>query len=323
MAVKRGGLGKGLDSMIPVLDSTATKKKTGRTAIDKEALQNAAKEAHKHQKEKMEFEGKPGEQVQIVKLTKVEPSREQPRKQFDADALQELAESIKQFGVLQPLLVQKKEDYYEIIAGERRWRASKLAGLKEVPVIVKEFTEQEAVEISLIENIQREDLNPTEEAMAYKRLMEEFHLKQDAIAERVSKSRTAVTNSMRLLKLDDRVQQMLIDEMISTGHARALLALESKDAQAEAAVKVFDEKLSVRETERLVKELLNPVQKKEEKPKNQAEELVYKNLEEKIKQIIGSKVAINRRTDNKGKIEIEYYSQEELERIVELLETIG
>lgn len=323
MAVKRGGLGKGLDSMIPILDSTATKKKTGRTAIDKEALQNAAKEAHKHQKEKMEFEGKPGEQVQIVKLTKVEPSREQPRKQFDADALQELAESIKQFGVLQPLLVQKKEDYYEIIAGERRWRASKMAGLKEVPVIVKEFTEQEAVEISLIENIQREDLNPIEEAMAYKRLMEEFHLKQDAIAERVSKSRTAVTNSMRLLKLDDRVQQMLIDEMISTGHARALLALESKDAQAEAAVKVFDEKLSVRETERLVKELLNPVQKKEEKPKNQAEELVYKNLEEKIKQIIGSKVAINRRTDNKGKIEIEYYSQEELERIVELLETIG
>lgn len=323
MAVKRGGLGKGLDSMIPILDSTATKKKTGRTAIDKEALQNAAKEAHKHQKEKMEFEGKPGEQVQIVKLTKVEPSREQPRKQFDADALQELAESIKQFGVLQPLLVQKKEDYYEIIAGERRWRASKLAGLKEVPVIVKEFTEQEAVEISLIENIQREDLNPIEEAMAYKRLMEEFHLKQDAIAERVSKSRTAVTNSMRLLKLDDRVQQMLIDEMISTGHARALLALESKDAQAEAAVKVFDEKLSVRETERLVKELLNPVQKKEEKPKNQAEELIYKNLEEKIKQIIGSKVAINRRTDNKGKIEIEYYSQEELERIVELLETIG
>ena len=323
MAVKRGGLGKGLDSMIPVLDSTATKKKTGRTAIDKEALQNAAKEAHKHQKEKMEFEGKPGEQVQIVKLTKVEPSREQPRKQFDADALQELAESIKQFGVLQPLLVQKKEDYYEIIAGERRWRASKLAGLKEVPVIVKEFTEQEAVEISLIEYIQREDLNPIEEAMAYKRLMEEFHLKQDAIAERVSKSRTAVTNSMRLLKLDDRVQQMLIDEMISTGHARALLALESKDPQAEAAVKVFDEKLSVRETERLVKELLNPVQKKEEKPKNQAEELVYKNLEEKIKQIIGSKVAINRRTDNKGKIEIEYYSQEELERIVELLETIG
>lgn len=259
----------------------------------------------------------------FLKVNEVEPNRDQPRKEFDEDALLELADSIKQYGVLQPLIVQKKAGYYEIIAGERRWRAAKLAGVKEIPVIIKEYTEQEIVEISLIENIQREDLNPIEEAMAYKRLMEEFHLKQDAIAERVSKSRTAVTNSMRLLKLDDRVQQMLIDEMISTGHARALLALESKDAQVEAAVKVFDEKLSVRETERLVKELLNPVQKKEEKPKNQAEELVYKNLEEKIKQIIGSKVAINRRTDNKGKIEIEYYSQEELERIVELLETIG
>ena len=301
MAVKRGGLGKGFDSLIPDTGKTAEKEKK-------------VKVVEKVVEKPIEIK---------LKINQVEPNREQPRKVFDEESLQELAESIKQFGVLQPLLVQKKEDYYEIIAGERRWRASKLAGLKEVPVIVKEFTEQEAVEISLIENIQREDLNPIEEAMAYKRLMEEFHLKQDAIAERVSKSRTAVTNSMRLLKLDDRVQQMLIDEMISTGHARALLALESKDAQAEAAVKVFDEKLSVRETERLVKELLNPVQKKEEKPKNQAEELVYKNLEEKIKQIIGSKVAINRRTDNKGKIEIEYYSQEELERIVELLETIG
>ena len=303
MALKRG-LGKGLDSLIPtnVMMESEVKHATVSTASSAE-------------------EGKDG--TLMVKLSKVEPNREQPRKNFDEDSLQELAESLKQFGMLQPILVQNRGDYYEIIAGERRWRAAKIAGLKEVPVIVRELTDQEIVEISLIENIQREDLNPIEEAMAYKRLMEEFHLKQDAIAERVSKSRTAVTNSMRLLKLDDRVQQMLIDEMISTGHARALLALESKDAQAEAAVKVFDEKLSVRETERLVKELLNPVQKKEEKPKNQAEELVYKNLEEKIKQIIGSKVAINRRTDNKGKIEIEYYSQEELERIVELLETIG
>ena len=298
------GLGKGLDSLIPnALGETKTKKETAA---------------------KSKTETTEGEEPQtLVKITKVEPNREQPRKNFDEDALQELADSIKQFGLLQPILVQDRKDYYEIIAGERRWRAAKLAGLKEVPVIIRNYTEQEIVEISLIENIQREDLNPIEEAMAYKRLLKEFNLKQDEVAERVSKSRTAVTNSMRLLKLDDRVQQMLIDEMISTGHARALLALESKDAQAEAAVKVFDEKLSVRETERLVKELLNPVQKKEEKPKNQAEELVYKNLEEKIKQIIGSKVAINRRTDNKGKIEIEYYSQEELERIVELLETIG
>ena len=321
MAGRKNGLGRGLDALFPEKKSAVkepVKKTTAKTenktvATEKETTGTKEKSnTAEHKKTAM-----------IVKISSVEPNVNQPRKQFDEDALLELSESIKQYGVLQPLLVSDKKDYYEIIAGERRWRAAKLAGLKEVPVIVKEFTEQEAVEISLIENIQREDLNPIEEAMAYKRLMEEFHLKQDAIAERVSKSRTAVTNSMRLLKLDDRVQQMLIDEMISTGHARALLALESKDAQAEAAVKVFDEKLSVRETERLVKELLNPVQKKEEKPKNQAEELVYKNLEEKIKQIIGSKVAINRRTDNKGKIEIEYYSQEELERIVELLETIG
>ena len=300
MAGKRNGLGKGLDSLIP-----------NKTVKEESASQQ------KVSKEKQEKNVGSGEI--LVKINEVEPNREQPRKEFDEDSLMELADSIRQFGILQPLLVQKKKDYYEIIAGERRWRAAKLAGIKDVPIIVKNYTDQEIVEISLIENIQRENLNPIEEAMAYKRLMEEFHLKQDAIAERVSKSRTAVTNSMRLLKLDDRVQQMLIDEMISTGHARALLALESKDAQAEAAVKVFDEKLSVRETERLVKELLNPVQKKEEKPKNQAEELVYKNLEEKIKQIIGSKVAINRRTDNKGKIEIEYYSPDELDRIVGLM----
>ena len=323
MAVKRGGLGKGLDSMIPVLDSTATKKKTGRTAIDKEALQNAAKEAHKHQKEKMEFEGKPGEQVQIVKLTKVEPSREQPRKQFDADALQELAESIKQFGVLQPLLVQKKEDYYEIIAGERRWRASKLAGLKEVPVIVKEFTEQEAVEISLIENIQREDLNPIEEAMAYKRLIDEFHLKQDEIAERVGKSRTAVTNAMRLLKLSEKVQQMLIDEMITAGHARAILAISDKEKQESVAMKVFDEKLSVRETEALVKRMLEPPKTEKKSKFSSAEDAIYESLEEKMKSIMGTRVQIHRKKNDKGKIEIEYYSKDELERIIDLFESIG
>ena len=262
------------------------------------------------------------DKVVMVKIAEVEPSRKQPRKQFDEDALLELAESIKQFWVLQPLLVQKKEDYYEIIAGERRWRASKLAGIKDIPVMVKDFSDQEAVEISLIENIQRENLNPIEEAAAYKRLMEEFHLKQDTIAERVSKSRTAVTNSMRLLKLDERVQQMLIDEMLTTGHARALLAIEDKELQYAAAVKVFDEKLSVRETEKLVKDVLNPHQKDTEKEKDRAQELVYQQLEEKIKGIIGSKVAIRRRSKDKGRIEIAYYSQEELERIVELLETI-
>ena len=312
MTVRKGGLGRGLDAMI---SETAVKPKT---AVTKKAAVRTTKETKKDTEEKVKEEGS----VLIVKMTQIEPNRSQPRKQFDEDALLELSESIKQFGVLQPLLVQKKGDYYEIIAGERRWRASKLAGLKEVPVIVKDFSEQETVEISLIENIQRENLNPIEEAAAYKRLMEEFHLKQDVIAERVSKSRTAVTNSMRLLKLDERVQQMLVDEMLTTGHARALLAIENKDEQHAAAVKVFDEKLNVRETEKLVKLLLNPAEPKPEKEKNSAEDLVYEQLEEKIKGIIGSKVAIRRKNRDKGKIEIEYYSQEELERIVELLETV-
>lgn len=197
-----------------------------------------------------------------MKISMIEPNREQPRKKFDEDALQELSESIKQYGILQPLLVSDKKDYYEIVAGERRWRAAKMAGLKEVPVVVKEFSTQEIVEISLIENIQREDLNPVEEAMAYKRLIDEFHLKQDEIAERVSKSRTAVTNSMRLLKLDSRVQQMMVDEMISAGHARAILAISDPEQQYNAAMKVFDEKLSVRETEKLVKSILTPTKKK-------------------------------------------------------------
>lgn len=312
MTVRKGGLGRGLDAMI---SETAVKPKT---AVTKKAAVRTTKVTKKDTEEKVKEEGS----VLIVKMTQIEPNRSQPRKQFDEDALLELSESIKQFGVLQPLLVQKKGDYYEIIAGERRWRASKLAGLKEVPVIVKDFSEQETVEISLIENIQRENLNPIEEAAAYKRLMEEFHLKQDVIAERVSKSRTAVTNSMRLLKLDERVQQMLVDEMLTTGHARALLAIENKDEQHAAAVKVFDEKLNVRETEKLVKLLLNPAEPKPEKEKNSAEDLVYEQLEEKIKGIIGSKVAIRRKNRDKGKIEIEYYSQEELECIVELLETV-
>ena len=258
----------------------------------------------------------------LVKISKVEPNRTQPRKQFDEDALVELSESIKQFGILQPLLVSDKGDYYEIIAGERRWRAAKLAGLKEVPVIIKEFNDQQVVEISLIENIQREDLNPIEEAMAYKRLINEFKLKQDSIAERVSKSRTAVTNSLRLLKLDERVQQMLIDEMISAGHARAILAISDKDKQASVAMKVFDEKLSVRETEKLVKHIVEPPKKKAEKQVKTAEDAIYESLEEKMKGIVGTRVFIHRKKNNKGKIEIEYYSRDELERIIELFESI-
>lgn len=305
MAVRKtGGLGRGLDALIPA-----------KAASEKETVKKP------QTKTKAEKNTTPVTAEKKVKISSVEPNRSQPRKHFDEDALLELAESIKQYGVLQPLLVSDKKGYYEIIAGERRWRAAKIAGLKEIPVIVKEFTEQEVVEISLIENIQREDLNPIEEAMAYKRLLDEFHLKQDEIAERVAKSRTAVTNSMRLLKLDEKVQQMLIDEMISAGHARAILALTDKEMQASVAAKVFDEKMSVRETEKLVKTLMEPPREKNIE-KNTREDAVYESLEEKMKAIMGTKVIINRKKNDKGKIEIEYYSRDELERIIELFESI-
>ena len=308
MTVKKGGLGKGLDSLIP---SGAPKNKKNITEEKKQPVKVVEKVVEKIVEKPVEMK---------MKITEVEPNREQPRKNFDEDALLELAESIKQFGVLQPLLVQKKDDYYEIIAGERRWRAAKLAGIKEVPIIVKDYTDQEIVEISLIENIQRENLNPIEEAMAFKRLLQEFQLKQDEVAERVSKSRTAVTNSMRLLKLSPRVQQMIIDDMISTGHARALLAIDDEEQQFILANKIFDEKLSVRETEKLVKALKNP--KKEVKKEKPEHTFIYENIEEQIKNIMGTKVSVNQKANGKGKIEIEYYSEEELERIYDLLMTI-
>ncbi len=292
------GLGKGLDALIP---NVQTPKKTQGTV----SADNVSSEEK-------------GQEI-TVKITKVEPNREQPRKSFDEDALQELSDSIKQFGLLQPILVQDRKTHYEIIAGERRWRAAKMAGLKEVPVIIKNFSEQEIVEISLIENIQREDLNPIEEALAYKRLLTEFHLKQDEVAERVSKSRTAVTNSMRLLKLCDKVQQMIIDEMITTGHARALIGIEDEAVQYELAQKIFDEKLNVREVEKLVKNIQNPKPKKEQKKVNESLELVYRDIEEKLKQSLGTKVVISPKENGAGKIEIEFFSHEELERITEFL----
>lgn len=299
MAVKKKGLGKGLDSLIP--DNKPVKSSKPETEISETN------------------ELKTGEQM--MKINMVEPNRDQPRKKFEEDALLELSDSIKQFGVLQPLLVRKRKDYYEIIAGERRWRAAKMAGIKEVPVIIKDYTEQEIVEIGLIENIQRENLNPIEEAMAFKRLLQEFNLKQDEVAERVSKSRTAVTNSMRLLKLDDRVQQMIVDDMISTGHARALLAIDSKDEQYEVANRVFDEKLSVRETEKLVKEIKNP--KKPKVKKIVENEFIYDDLANKMKEVMGTKVSISSKGNGKGKIEIEYYSDEELEHMFEMIMSIG
>lgn len=312
MAGKKSGLGRGLDALFPE-KTVQSKPKTVKTVKEEKKVAVDTKKSSQQETSNGE---------RMMKISMIEPNREQPRKKFDEDALQELSESIKQYGILQPLLVSDKKDYYEIVAGERRWRAAKMAGLKEVPVVVKEFSTQEIVEISLIENIQREDLNPVEEAMAYKRLIDEFHLKQDEIAERVSKSRTAVTNSMRLLKLDSRVQQMMVDEMISAGHARAILAISDPKQQYNAAMKVFDEKLSVRETEKLVKSILTPTKKKPV-VSNPTEDAIYESLEEKMKGITGTRVFIHRKKNNKGKIEIEYYSRDDLDRIIDLFESIG
>ena len=294
------GLGKGLDALIPNSFENESASKKTKTKSDNE-----------NKGEKREGEV-------MVNITKVEPNREQPRKNFDEDALEELAESIKQFGLLQPILVQDRKTYYEIIAGERRWRAAKKAGLKEVPVIIKNLTEQEIVEISLIENIQREDLNPIEEALAYKKLLTEFNLKQDEVADRVSKSRTAVTNSMRLLKLCDEVQQMIINDMISTGHARALIGIEDPEEQYAIAQRIFDEKLSVRDVEKLVKNLGKPKLKKPN-DKDKSLEIIYRDIEENLKQKLSTKVAISSKGNGTGKIEIEFYSHEDLEKLIDLL----
>lgn len=292
------GLGKGLDSLIP----------------------NAVGEAKTKKEETKVEEQKSSEEKQaetMVKITKVEPNRKQPRKNFDEDALQELADSIKQVGLIQPILVQDRTDHYEIIAGERRWRAAKLAGLKEVPVIIRNYSEQEIAEISLIENIQREDLNPIEEAQAYKRLLTEFNLKQDEVAERVSKSRSAVTNSIRLLKLSDEVQQMVIDDMITTGHARALLAVENPEEQYNLAQRIFDEKLSVRDVEKLMKKYQKPPKSKKKIDKSL--EAVYQNIEETLKQKLSTKVTVTPKGDGTGKIEIEFYNHEDLDRLLDMI----
>lgn len=298
------GLGKGLDLLIP------------NTVGEVKAKENAAKDIGSTEEEK-------GEQGTVVKITMVEPNRKQPRKSFDEDSMQELADSIKQVGLIQPILVQDRKDHYEIIAGERRWRAAKLAGLKEIPVIIRNYSEQEIMEISLIENIQREDLNPIEEAQAYKRLLTEFNLKQDDVAERVAKSRTAVTNSIRLLKLDEKVQQMLIDDMISTGHARALLAVENPEEQYTLAQQIFDEKLNVRDVEKLVKNLKKPKKGKKDADnnvmQNNAMQAIYQDIEDKLKQRLSTKVMVTSRGEGSGKIEIEFYTHEDLDRLLEII----
>lgn len=311
MAAKRKGLGKGINNLIPETDviRSTPKKKTEKKEVVKEVVKEVIKEV------KVPV---PGDTM--MKISDIEPNREQPRKNFDKEALQELADSIKQFGIIQPIVVQKKDDYYEIIAGERRWRAAKLAKLKEVPVIIKEYSDREVMEIALIENIQRKDLNPIEEALAYKSLIDEYSLKQEELANRVSKSRTAIANSMRLLKLTDSVQNMLINDEISMGHARALLTLEQEDLQIEAAKTIVSKGLSVRDTEKLVKSILNPKQVK--LPIPSAEAAIYDAIANRLREKMGTKVSINHKKNGKGKIEIEYYSQEELERLLEMFDDI-
>lgn len=304
MAPKRG-LGRGLSNLIPTDDTTEdvttkTSKQTKTGTVTKTEIVKKVE--------------------QTLNINRIEPNKNQPRKEFNEDALQELADSIKQFGVIEPLVVVKRKGYYELIAGERRWRAARLAGLKEVPVVIKDYDDQQIVEIALIENIQREDLNPIEEAHAYERLIQGFNLTQDEVAERVSKSRTTVTNALRLLKLTEKVQQMLIDDMLSTGHVRALITIADPQLQYETAMYIFDKKLSVRETESYVKKLLNKKPKEKTSEKEDPElSFLYKAIENRLKESLGTKTTIKAKTKDSGKIEIEYYSQEDLERITQLL----
>lgn len=304
MAPKRG-LGRGLSNLIPTDDTT------------EDVSPKASKQTKTGAVTKTEVVKKV---EQTLNINRIEPNKNQPRKEFNEDALQELADSIKQFGVIEPLVVVKRKGYYELIAGERRWRAARLAGLKEVPVVIKDYDDQQIVEIALIENIQREDLNPIEEAHAYERLIQEFNLTQDEVAERVSKSRTTVTNALRLLKLTEKVQQMLIDDMLSTGHVRALITITEPQLQYETAMYIFDKKLSVRETESYVKKLLNKKTKEKTSEKEDPElSFLYKAIENRLKESLGTKTTIKAKTKDSGKIEIEYYSQEDLERITQLL----
>lgn len=295
MSARKSGLGKGLDSLI----------------TDKVS-------------QKQVNEGKQGEgKAELyLRISEVEPNRDQPRKIFDEDSLNELAESIRQHGILQPLLVAKRDGYYEIIAGERRWRAAKIAGLREVPVIVKNMTDREILEVSLIENIQREDLNPIEEAKAYEKLMKEFDLKQEELAEKVSKSRAAVANSIRLLKLSSAVQDMIVKGELSAGHARTLIGIDDPKIQEELANEIADQKMSVREAEKFVKKSQNTKKPPNQNPEDKDSSYIYENMQEQMKKVLGTKVTVNRKKNHTGNIEIEYYSEEDLDRILEMILSI-
>ena len=319
MAQKKG-LGRGLNDLLGTSDASRSprSKKT-----DNDPSSSPEKEVKTVTKEVIKEVVKEVEQK--ININLIEPNKSQPRKQFDEEALQELSDSIKKYGVLEPLIVTKKSDYYEIIAGERRWRAARLAGLKEIPVVIREYTDKEIMEISLIENIQREDLNPIEEAQAYEALISQYNLKQEEVAERVSKSRSTITNSLRLLKLCEDVRQMVMYNMISTGHARALIPIEDPKLQYETAAIVYDQKLNVRETEAYVKSILQakPEEEKVKKEPDKDLSVFYSDIENKLKSILGAKIAIKASNNNKGKIEINYYSQDELDRITEMLYSIN
>ena len=298
MAAK-GGLGKGLDALIP----------TSKSGADKKNISSV-------------LDAKEGEQVHIVKITQVEPNKDQPRKNFSEDELQELSDSIKQVGLINPIIVQDRKsdkDHYMIIAGERRWRASRMAGLTEIPIVIRHYTDKEIVEISLIDNLQRTDLNPIEEALTYKKLLDDFGMKQDEVAERVSKSRTAVANSVRLLKLCDNVQNMIIAEMISEGAARALIPVEDPEKQYELAQQIYDKGLNVREVEKMVKDLGKTSSKSKSAKTDEKLETIYREYEEKLKKAVGTKIAISSKGDGSGKLEIDFYSHDDLDRITSLL----
>ncbi len=320
-AKKKGGLGRGLDALItPVNQAEINNKEENKTGFETQGID---REDIPEQEKADEIQPETsGNNVIMIRLEDLEPNTAQPRQNFDEESLSQLADSIRQHGIIQPLIVQKENGYYTIIAGERRWRAARMAGLTEVPAIIKEYTPMDSMEIALIENLQREDLNPIEEANAYKKLISDYGLKQEEAAEKVSKSRTAVTNSLRLLNLDDRVKQMVADEMITGGHARALLAVEDPELQYTLAMRIFDNKLSVRETEKLIKSITSKKTAKNEKNRNSVPDAVYRDVEDKIKEIMGTKVTIHASNKEKGRIEIEYYSAEDLDRIISMLESI-
>ena len=326
MARKHGGLGRGLDALIP-----QSAPKTEEVTVEIRDHEAAAEQTREEKTEEIvsrETFAEEGDNLQrdrserrrretTLRVSQIEPNRSQPRKTFDEDALEELADSIRQYGLIQPIMVQKREGYYEIIAGERRWRACMKAGLKEVPVIIREYDDQKIMELSLIENLQREDLNPMEEARAYKRLMEEFGLTQEEIAGRVSKSRPVIANALRLLKLDERVQAMVEQGEISMGHARALASVLIPEEQYLIALKIMEEHLTVRDTEKIIKNIGKVPKKKEPVQKDESLERIYRELENRLKSSLGTKVAIHTRGTGGGKVEIDFYTAEDLEKIID------